>query len=192
LIAEKEVKIKKEFVSRNKKDEKEEKGLGSLISDLERDLQIEIRDPNTELAPLIKEFRRQSESILAGDSQARLDMALAFFEMDLFLEAKDEISKIQKQDPYYVEAQFLLAQLFISEGSELGALEAYQKCFRASVKGSAPYFEALYQLSWTYFRLEDYSNSDFHLEELEKQKPDYRDSRTLRKRLDFLVQKKAG
>jgi tetratricopeptide (TPR) repeat protein len=67
-----------------------EKPLKSLIEELEKEMGETLDNPADEIAPLLKEFRRRSQPILGVDARARMDMALAFFEMGLVREAQEE------------------------------------------------------------------------------------------------------
>lgn len=160
-----------------------ERNLRSLIRDLESKIGNDLAEPIDDTGPLIKEFRRRSQKILANDSKARLDMALAFFEMGLIDDARDEIKPIEVSDPLYPESQALLGEILLAEGSDLGALEAYQNCLRDERASQGMIIEGKYKLLQIYYRLGDLKQALTQLRELEKTAPDYRDLRYLKMRI---------
>src|SRR6185437_14470196 len=135
------------------------------------------------VAPLVKEFRRKSQPILAGDAKTRLDMALAFFEMGLVNDARDELRPIDPSDPYYPESQALLGEILFAEGSDLGALEAYQNCLRDERATVEMVREGKYKLLQIYYRLGDLRQALAQAQELEKLAPNYRELRHLKIRI---------
>ena len=108
----------------------EEKDLQLLIKELEAKMGLDVDQGLDSVDPLVREFRRKSDVVLAGDTKTRVDMALAFFEMGLIEDARDELRPIPVTDPHYLEAQCLLGEILHSEGSDLGALEVFQNILR--------------------------------------------------------------
>jgi tetratricopeptide (TPR) repeat protein len=161
----------------------EDKNLNSLIRDLEAEIGVELEESLDKVEPLVREFRRRSQKILSGDSKARIDMALAFFEMGLIDDARDELKPVEPTDPMYPEAQALLGEILFSEGSDLGALEAFQNCLRDERASVEMVREGKYKLLQIYFRLGDLKQALAQTHELEKLVPDYRDLRHLKMRI---------
>lgn len=160
----------------------EEKNLNSLIRDLEAEIGLDIEGADS-VAPLVKEFRRKAQPVLKGDSKTRLDMALAFFEMGLVNDARDELKPIDPSDPYYPESQALLGDMLFHEGSDLGALEAFQNCLRDERATVEMVREGKYKLLQIFFRLGDLKQALAQAKELEKLAPDYRELRQFKTRL---------
>lgn len=158
----------------------EEPTLSDLIAHLEEELGLDIEDSKDKVAPLLKEFRRRSDKIIAGDSKARIDMGLAYFEMGLVDEACDELKKVKSRDPSFPEAQCLIGEILYSTGSFLGALDVYQRCLRESEAGTDVANECRYKLVQIYARLGDWEQARHHALALEKRNPDYRDIHKLR------------
>jgi tetratricopeptide (TPR) repeat protein len=164
-------------------DRDEDKNLNSLIRDLEAEIGVELEASVDQVEPLVREFRRRSQKILSGDSKARIDMALAFFEMGLIDDARDELKPVDPADPKYPEAQALLGEILYAEGSDLGALEAYQNCLRDERATVEMIREGKYKLLQIYFRLGDLKQALVQARELQKLVPDYRDLRYLKMRI---------
>jgi len=160
--------------------DEENKDLKTLIEDLETELGIEPKDSIDRVEPLLNEFRARSEKIIAGDAQARMDLALAYFEMGLTAVAREELQKIPPEHKLYYQAQCLVGEVLLSEGSDLGALETFQRCLRAGTVNDAMALEARYRLIQIYIRLADYGQALTHYRELEKLAPGYRDARALK------------
>ena len=157
-----------------------EKGLGTLIAELEMELGVSLEEKRDTVEPLIKEFMKRSEAIIAGDSKARTDMALAFFEMGLSKHAKEELRPIQFADPLFLESQCLLGEILISEGSDLRAMEVFQQCLRDERATAAIKRQCWYHLILIYQRLGDLEQASNIAKVLEKNSHDYRDIRQLR------------
>jgi tetratricopeptide (TPR) repeat protein len=117
-----------------------------------------------------------------------MDLALAFFEMQLFAPAVSELKLIQAHDPYFAEAQCLLGQVRFAEKSFLLALEAFQTALRDSGENTRLKSDAEYQLIKVYLKLEDFGKAMVHLRELEEREGDYRDL----KRIKEVVAAKLG
>jgi Tfp pilus assembly protein PilF len=157
-----------------------EKDLRALIADLESDLGIAVGDGYQNVDVLVKEFRKKANVVLGADAKANIDMAMAFFEMGLTKDAQDQLKRIPTQDPLYWEAQCLLGQVLVSEGSDLGALEIFQRCLRTEGGNSDLINEVRYKLIEIYLRLEDTAQAFVHLRALEKKVPNYRNLKSLK------------
>ena len=153
----------------------EEKTLSKLIQDLEEEIGIDLEEKPDQIEPLLREFRVKSEPVLSSDPKARLDMAMAFREMGLSNAAIEEVRKIGETAKCYYEAQCLLGEIYLSQGSLLAALEVYQLCRRGRDVSSEIRHEALYQLVMIYFQLGDHRQASQVARELEKLSPEYRD-----------------
>ena len=127
------------------------------------------------MKPLINEFRRRSQPILAGDGKARIDMALAYFEMGLVEEACGELKAIPAADRSYPEALCLMGEILFSTGSDLGALEVFQNCLRTDHASEDVKNEARYKLVQIYSRLGDWRQAVDQANALERIKPGYRE-----------------
>jgi len=153
----------------------EEKTLTKLIEELEQEIGIELDEKPDQIDPLLREFRAKSELLLASDPKARLDMAMAFREMGLSQPAIEEVRKITESDKCFYEAQCLLGEIYMAQGSLLAALEVYQLCRRGREVSDEIRHEALYQLVMIYFQLGDHRQASQVARELEKLNPEYRD-----------------
>lgn len=169
----------------------EEKTLGRLIEELEKELGTGFV-AHKEIEPLIEEFQRRSQNVLGADARARIDMALAYFEMGLLDQAQQEIALIEKNDPLFVEAQALSGQIWLASGNALSALEVFQACLRHPTRTPAVELEARYQLVLVYFRLGDVAEALTQAESLERLDPEYRDLKTLKEQLEAALSKKGG
>ncbi len=170
-----------------------ERPLRDLIDELEREIGLpDVSDPESEIQPLLSEFRRRSEPILSGDSKARMDMALAFFEMGLSKEAQEELGRVDETDPLYAEAQSLIGEIALSTGSHLTALDALQKSLRCGNRTQAVEHEARYKLVHVYYRLGDLRQAFGQAAELEKLAPSYRDLRGLKNQIQEAIEKAGG
>ncbi len=171
-----------------------ERPLRDLIDELEREIGggPDVADPEAEIRPLLSEFRRRSEPILRGDSKARMDMALAFFEMGLAKEAQEELERVPESDVLYAEAQALFGEIALSTGSHLAALDAFQKSLRCSHRTREVEFEARYKLVHVYYRLGDLRQAFGQAAELEKLAPSYRDLRGLKNQIQEALERAQG
>jgi tetratricopeptide (TPR) repeat protein len=162
----------------------QEPELKDLISDLEAELQIPAKENYDDVAPLIREFTMRADRIVRSDPKARMDLALAFFEMGLTSNAREQLKGVPPESPVYLEAQCLLAEILLSEGRALEALEVYQSCLRAEPLPVSVMREARYRLVDIYLKLGDLGQALIHYRELERKAPDYRNLRSLRQRLE--------
>lgn len=158
----------------------DEKDLQLLIRELEEKMGLDVDQGLDSVDPLVREFRRKSDVILAGDSKTRIDMALAFFEMGLVEDARDELRPIAVTDPQYLQAQCLLGEILHSEGSDLGALEVFQNILRDQRATHEIWCEAKFKLVQIYLRLGDLRQALAQALELEKKTPGYRDVHRLK------------
>jgi tetratricopeptide (TPR) repeat protein len=159
------------------------KDLKDLVADLERELELEAEGTFADLEPLMREFIRRSDRIVGEDSQARLDLAFAFYEMGRRTEAKAELRKISASSPVLSQSQILMGKILCEEGSQVAALGAYLEALRHSRKDSNEGKEALYQLSILHLKLCDTKGALQYLGELEKIDPHYRDIKQIKKDL---------
>lgn len=158
----------------------EEKNLKTLIEDLEKELGITVDEGRDKIEPLVKEFRRRSEKVLGNDAQARIDMAVAFFEMGLYRDAIDTVKDLAVEDPLYLTAQGLTASIHLAEGSTLAALEVYQAALRNEHLSAEQQKEFLYQTAEIYRKLGDNELALDVLGRLEKIVPGYRESHRIK------------
>ncbi len=169
----------KEDTKKALKEDTGEKDLHTLIAELEQTLGP-TRVTSDSVEPLIQEFRRGYEPILAGDSKTRIDLANAFTEMELYQHSESELRKISKNDALYVEAQCALGLVLIQQGRDLMALEVFHNCLRDLRIAETEQNECLYQVILLQLRLGDVETARQVLGELEKQAPDYRHLREIR------------
>jgi tetratricopeptide (TPR) repeat protein len=156
----------------------QENDLQKLIQNLEKELGIDLEEGHDKVEPLVQEFRRRSDPILGADPKARLDMALAFYEMGLFAHARAELQGIAETSPLYGQVQVLLGEIHFAEGSDLAALECFQRALRyAKAEDKDLLKEAQYRLIQLYHRLGDLTQALRLAEHLETQDAHYRDLR---------------
>jgi tetratricopeptide (TPR) repeat protein len=173
-----------------------DKSLSSMIASLEEQLgeiggAIPQPEPVSDMQPLINEFRRHADTVLGDDEAGRWDLAHALAEMGLNREAMDELKKIPPQSDWYVRALLKTAEILTATESHLGALECLQKVLRHEPQGTSSHSEALYQMASTYMHLGDGDQALRMLDLLEKGNASYRDSRSLRTRIQEARLKRA-
>ncbi len=161
--------------------------LPSMIKNLEEKLGLTSKEKQDELVPLILEFRSRSNEVIASDTKTRLDLALAFFEMGLLKDAKEEIYKIEPMDQHFHEAELILVDILLEEQSYLAALEIVQKCLRDEKMASDLIIEANYKLIKIYYLLGDIKNALDIATKLEMRNPNYRDVKELIQKLRSLT-----
>jgi tetratricopeptide (TPR) repeat protein len=173
-----------------------DKSLSSMIASLEEQLG-EIggvtpqAEPVSDMQPIINEFRRHADTVLGDDEAGRWDLAHALAEMGLSQEAIEELKKIPPQSDWYVRALLKTAEILTTTESYLGALENLQKVLRHEPQGTSSHSEALYQMASTYMHLGDGDQALRMLDLLEQGKASYRDSRSLRTRIQEARLKRA-
>ncbi len=167
-----------------------EKPLRNLIEELEKEIGVLVEDPAAEIAPLLNEFRRRSEAVLAGDARAHMDMGIAYFEMGLHAEASHQLQKISETESLFPEAQVLLGDIALVNGNSLAALDAFQNSLRSPQRSEEVERESRYKLVQVYLRLGDLRKALLQAEELENLAPEYRDLRQLKVRIEDAVGKK--
>ena len=168
----------------------DERSLRDLIVELENDLGVKLEDSTDSVEPLLKEFRKRSSGILRDDSKTKIDLALAFSEMGFVKDACEELESIKFSDPHYLEAQCLLGNFLMASGSELAALDIFQKCRRDDRASQATQCEARYRIGQIYNKLGDNEKALVELLEVEKCDPAYRDVRQLKLAVETAVERK--
>jgi tetratricopeptide (TPR) repeat protein len=166
--------------------------LKDLIEELEKEIGGTLQNPADEIAPLLKEFRRRSQPILGVDARARMDMALAFFEMGLVREAAEELAVVPESDPLHAEAQALAGEIALSTGNHLAALDAFQNALRSTHRSEEVEREARYKLVQVFYRLGDLRQAFSQAAELERLAPEYRDLRLLKNQIEQALDKQSG
>jgi tetratricopeptide (TPR) repeat protein len=165
-----------------------DQSLSAMIASLEEQLAEVNADKKlkeiSDMKPLVQEFRRNAEGVLRGNDSARWDMGHAFAEMGLVDEALEELKKVPPQSEWYIRSLFKQAEILVGQNSLLGALDCLQTILRTENPASSAYPEALYQAAHVYFQLGDWEQSLKNLDWLDKSRPDYRESRALRSRLE--------
>jgi len=159
------------------------KDLKELVDELEKELEMDSDHKFENIEPLVNEFRRKSNKVIGSDAQARLDLACAFQEMGRYRDAKDELSKVEVSNPLYPQAQYQLGTLLKLEGSELGAVGAFQCVLRIAQENSPLWKEAVYQLAHLYVRLGDKKHAVEMVTLLDKREPNYRTLKSLKANL---------
>jgi tetratricopeptide (TPR) repeat protein len=157
--------------------------LRALIENLEEELGVDLKTRHDEVAPLVKEFRGRTEKILRDDHQGRLDLALAFFEMELFKDAREEVEKIPHGNSHYYDGQCLLGEIMCAEGSWLAALTIYQECLRNEELEASKKHHCVYKLIEIYMRLGDWKKAEQQIRILEKSDSNYRNLRSFKKEI---------
>lgn len=159
------------------------KNLGDLISDLEKELELDTEQSFDNLEPLIQEFRRKSNQVIGSDLQARLDLASAFFEMGRLKEAKSELSLIESDHLLFSHAQHLLGLILMKEGSDIAALGAFQSALRGTGVGTLCWKESIYQLIKLHLKLMDLETASSLSKKLEEFDSHYRDLKRLQEEI---------
>jgi len=159
------------------------KELSELVTDLERELELDAEEDYEGVEPVIQEFLRKSNQVIGSDLQARLDLAFAFFEMGRFREAKLELNYIEAEHLLFGQAQHLLGTILLKEGSEVAALGAFQSSLRTALKGSSFWKETVYQLIRVNLKLGDQTNAKKLIEQMDKVDSQYRDLKNLKQSL---------
>lgn len=159
------------------------KGLGELVSELEKELELDGDEEYENVEPVIQEFLRKSNQVIGSDLQARLDLAFAFLEMGRLREAKLELNYIEPEHVLFGQSQHLLGNILLKEGSDVAALGAFQSALRTSVKGTSFWKETIYQLIKINLKLGDQLNAKKLMDQLEKVDSQYRDLKNLKQSL---------
>jgi len=159
------------------------KDLGELVSELEKELELDTEENFENVEPLIQEFRRKSNQVIGSDLQARLDLASAFFEMGRLKEAKAELALVDSDHLLFSQAQHLLGIILMKEGSDVAALGAFQSALRNAVTGTVFWKETVYQLIKLHLKLKDYPTASALVHKLEQADEQYRDLRALKDQL---------
>ena len=157
-----------------------EKDLKGLIDELERELGVSVDIDIDSVKPLVSEFRRRVNRVLGSDAKARIDIALAFYEMGLFDDANDELKNISGENPLFIEALSLQGKIFIEQGADLRALQSYQTILRQNEIGTESVKDALFHLVEIYTRMNDLKMALECANNLEILDPGYRDIRRIK------------
>lgn len=176
------------FVKEASKPEEEEKSrdlkdLKELVDELEKELELDSDYKFENIEPLVSEFRRKSNQVIGSDAQARLDLACAFQEMGRYRDSKEELSKIDSGHALYPQAQYQMGTILKLEGSELGAVGAFQCVLRMADENSHLWKESVYQLAQLYVRLGDKKHALEMVALLDKKEPNYRTLKALKANL---------
>lgn len=166
--------------------------LGAMIARLESELGVNPGGERDTVAPLLAEFRAAAEPCLRGDDKARVDIAIAYFQMGLTEIACEELRKISSHSRIFPEALCLMGEMLFTEGSLLAALDVLQRCLRESGAGQDAKVEAKYKLMETYFRLGDVKRAWELSQQLSKEAPDYRELRAIRSQMGRQIRDKSG
>lgn len=161
------------------------KDLSDLVADLERELELDVADVSDNVEALMNEFIRKSSQVMGGDYQARLDLACAFNEMGRKREAKSELEKIEVGHRLFSQAQILMGNILIQEGSDVAGMGAFQAAIRTSQKGSSEWKEAMYQLVKLQIRFGELKKGYELATELYQDDPNYREVRLIRKEIEL-------
>lgn len=160
-----------------------EKDLGELIRELEDSLGISLEDRPDKIGPLVAEFRRRSNKVIGPDDKTRVDMALAFYEMGLIDDARDELRQVGEMSPKHLDALLLDAEILFSQGSELESLEVLQRVLRDERCSIEQAREANYKLVQVYFRLGDFKRALDYVKQIELKFPNYRGIRDIKRQI---------
>lgn len=168
-----------------------EKDLKGLIADLEKELGVTVESDIDSVKPLVSEFRRQANHLLGSDAKARIDIALAFFEMGLYQDATEELNYIPTVDPKHTEALSLQGKILMAQGADLKALAHYQKLLREAGLNEELVKDALYQMVEIYSRIHDFPKALEAAKKLEKMDPSYREIHRLKINIEELSKQDA-
>lgn len=159
----------------------EPKNLDTMIRELELVLGERVdEDPDT-VIPLVTEFRNKADKVLGDDSQGRMDLALAFLEMGLYREGKEELKKIKESDEQFPKSRCLYADILMREGLVMECMEVLQSLLRLEDIQEEIRLDALYKLMKVYCELRDFSEALDKVEEIESVRSDFRDVRDVKK-----------
>ncbi len=170
----------------------ESKELDTMIRELELVLgKRNDEDPDT-VQPLVNEFRQKADKILGEDSQGRMDLALAFLEMGLYRESKEELKRIDSNHEDYPKSRCLLAETLMREGLVMECMEVLQSLLRTNELQDELKLDGLYKLMKVYCELGDYVEALEKAEEIESLQEGFRDVRELRQKLLTKSRKKSA
>ena len=112
------------------------------------------------LSGLVAEFKLKATHVINGDSQACLDIAIAFKEMGLLNEAKEFLNKVTSEQEKYVAAQILKGEIEFDSGSFLSALDIFLQILRVDKMEENEMKEALYYAVRIYFQLQNFEKAN--------------------------------
>lgn len=159
-----------------------EANFSEMIQAFERDFDLR-EDPIDKISPLLREFRQKSEPVLAQDDRARMDLALGFYEMELFPVAQEELLKIKEGSDCFFAAQNLLTEILVQQGLLLKALDKLKNLLKISDLPISIRLDSEYKMGWVYYRLGEREKALFWLGKVEAMEPTYRDLTALRIKL---------
>jgi len=153
--------------------------LKSLIQELEE--QLGERPPGIEtLSGLVTEFKEKALQLVKGDSKSVLDLAIAFKEMGLAVQAKEAISGIESSNNKYLAAQCLLGEIEFEQESYFSSLDIFQKVLRSESNDDECKKDALYHVVRIYIELQDFKKAAEFADKLSEMDSAYRNLPSLR------------
>ena len=170
----------------------ESKELDTMIRELELVLGKRNDEDPDAVQPLVNEFRQKADKILGEDSQGRMDLALAFLEMGLYRESKEELKRIDSNHEDYPKSRCLLAETLMREGLVMECMEVLQSLLRTNELQDELKLDGLYKLMKVYCELGDYVEALEKAEEIESLQEGFRDVRELRQKLLTKSRKKSA
>lgn len=135
----------------------------SVLKQLIRELETELGEMPIGIEPLsglVAEFKLKATHVINGDSQACLDIAIAFKEMGLLNEAKEFLNKVTSEQEKYVAAQILKGEIEFDSGSFLSALDIFLQILRVDKMEENEMKEALYYAVRIYFQLQNFEKAN--------------------------------
>jgi tetratricopeptide (TPR) repeat protein len=117
------------------------------------------------------------------DADTHFDLGIAYKEMGMVRDAMEEFRKAMQSPDREVQARMMLAVCHIEVGELSGAIGEYKRALHSEHITDVETLDAYYQLGNAYEKLEDYAESIYYMEKVEKRQPDYRD---VSERLDRL------
>lgn len=118
--------------------------------------------------------------MVKGDSKSVLDLAIAFKEMGLAVQAKEAISGIESSNNKYLAAQCLLGEIEFEQESYFSSLDIFQKVLRSESNDDECKKDALYHVVRIYIELQDFKKAAEFADKLSEMDSAYRNLPSLR------------
>ncbi|NBX67767.1 MAG: tetratricopeptide repeat protein [Proteobacteria bacterium] len=154
-------------------DENSGDNLKKLIQDLEEELGQTPKGIEP-IHTLVDEFRQKARTLVKDDSLALIDLAVAFREMGLLIEAKEFLLLVSSEDPKYLVAQSMLGEIELESGATMGALDIFQMILRNPQVPEEIAKESLYSIAKIYIQLGDLGRAEESAQKLSNLDRHYR------------------
>ncbi len=162
--------------------------LAQLVNKVSFDLGVDLSPDLASLQPLLTEFQSKAAPVIESDPQMQLDLATAYWAMDLIEPARGLLKRMPRESPYYLSALLLLGEIEYDQGNWMAALDIYLLCRRLPVtKTVHQNAEISYRLAYLYWNLGDLEQCQASCLQLEQLAPDYRHLNDLKKLLQSAI-----